>query len=123
MLTLPVDSSFTLLAGDPLDVERYQPLVGEDYRDRPGAGLIVTDNVKDFPSAFLPAGLETQSARDFTTSVASVDPVRAVRASQKIACRHQNPAHPAEDVLDLLVERYRMDGIADILRPLVTEPR
>jgi len=88
-----------------------------------GAGLIVTDNIKDFPSAFLPAGLETQSARDFTTSVASVDPVRAVRASQKIACRHQNPAHPAEDVLDLLVERYRMDGIADILRPLVTEPR
>lgn len=38
------------------------------------AGVIVTENDKDFPAALLPTGLEIQSARDFPANTVSVDP-------------------------------------------------
>ena len=86
-----------------------------------GAGVIVTDNSKDFPDALMPAGLEIQTARDFAANTISVDPARAVKALQEIARRHRNPRHSPEQLLDLLVERYGMDEVADVLRPLLPE--
>lgn len=83
-----------------------------------GAGVIVTDNSKDFPGALMPAGLEIQTARAFAANTVSVDPARAVRALHEIARRHRQPKRSPEELLDLLVERYRMDDVADIIRPL-----
>lgn len=86
-----------------------------------GAGVIVTDNTKDFPDALMPAGLEIQSARDFAADTISVDPARAVRALHEIARRHRTPRHSPEQLLDLLVKRYGMDEVAHVLRPLLAE--
>lgn len=86
-----------------------------------GAGVIATDNAKDFPEPLLPTGLEIQSARAFAAHAVSVDPTRAARALTGIARRHRNPEHSPADLLDLLVERYRMDEVGDIVRPVLTE--
>lgn len=58
-----------------------------------GAGVIVTDNVKHFPSSAIPGHLDVQSAREFAASTVSVEPERAARALAEIATRHRNPKH------------------------------
>jgi hypothetical protein len=87
-----------------------------------GAGVIVTENDKDFPAALLPTGLEIQSARDFAAKTVSVDPARAARALGEIARRHLNPKHSPSELLDLLVARYAMDDVADLIEPLLSQP-
>ena len=87
-----------------------------------GAGVIVTDNDKDFPAALLPTGLEIQSARDFAANTVSVDPARAARALAEIAWRHRNPRHSPSELLDLLVARYAMDDVAYLIGPLLSQP-
>lgn len=84
-----------------------------------GAGVIVTDNVEDFPASKLPTHLEVQSAREFAYSTVSVDPGRAAKALTEIACRHRTPKHSPAELLTLLVERYMMDDVADLIDPLL----
>jgi hypothetical protein len=85
-----------------------------------GAGVIVTENDKDFPVALLPSGLEIQSGRVFAANTVSVDPARATRALAEIARRHRNPRHSPSELLDLLVARYAMDEVADLIGPLLS---
>lgn len=87
-----------------------------------GAGVIVTENSKDFPAPLLPTGLEIQSARDFAANTVSVDPGRAARTLVEIARRHHTPKHSPSELLDLLVARYAMDDVADLIGPLLRRP-
>lgn len=82
-----------------------------------GAGVIVTDNLPDFPASKLPPQLEVQGAREFAASTVSVDPARAARALTEIARRHRDPKHSPEELLSILVQRYKMDDVADLIGP------
>lgn len=84
-----------------------------------GAGVIVTDNLKDFPVEQLPANLAVQSAREFANNTISVDPSRAARALVEMANRHRDPKHSPAELLVLLVDRYGMDDVADTIGPLL----
>jgi predicted nucleic acid-binding protein len=83
-----------------------------------GAGAIVTANFKDFPANRLPAGLEVLSAAEFAFNTVSLDPNRSLRAVGEIARRsgRQGPVLSVEDILDLLVERYRLHDAVAVLR-------
>ncbi|MDN5789352.1 MAG: hypothetical protein L0H25_00590, partial [Micrococcales bacterium] len=49
--------------------------------------------------------------------------VRSPGALVTMSERRKNPPQAPEQIIDLLVERYGMDGSADILRPLLVESR
>lgn len=84
-----------------------------------GAGVIVTDNPKHFPADQLPQHIDVQTARQFAANTVSVDPARAARALIEISRRRRNPRHTPEELLDLLVSRYGMSDVADLVRPVL----
>lgn len=86
-----------------------------------GAGAIVTDNISDFPTTTLPPGVQVIRARDFAANTADVDPERAALALHAISSRHKKNPHTPTELLDLLVSRYGMTDLADIIRPVPKE--
>lgn len=86
-----------------------------------GAGVIVTDNLRDFPTAKVPANLQVISARDFAANTADVDPERTARALHEISARHLKYPHSPRELLTILVDRYAMTDVADILEPVLDE--
>jgi len=84
-----------------------------------GAGVIVTHNVKDFPATEVPRHIDVQTPREFAANAVSVAPPRAVRALTEIAKRHRNPKHSPDELLELLVSRYGMNDVADIVQPFL----
>lgn len=84
-----------------------------------GAGVIITDNLKHFPAEQVPRQLDVQTAREFAANTVSVDPARAAKALTEIAGRHRTPKHSPEDLLDLLVSRYGMGDVAELVRPIL----
>ena len=85
------------------------------------AGVIVTDNVKDFPAAKLPASLSALDAKTFAADTADVDPARAARALHEISIRRIHPSKTPLEWLDVLVERYDMVDVGEILKPMLRE--
>ncbi|MFM7145015.1 MAG: PIN domain-containing protein [Actinomycetales bacterium] len=85
-----------------------------------GAGVIVTDNLKHFPTENLPRHIDVQSAREFAANTVSVDPSRAAKALIEISMRHRNPKHSAKELLELLTTRYSMGEVADLVAPVLT---
>ena len=83
-----------------------------------GAGAIITLNIKDFPAARLPAGLETLTPAQFALNTVSLDPVRARQAIRSIARRsgRRGPPRTVDELLDLLAARYHFDDAVDLLR-------
>jgi hypothetical protein len=83
-----------------------------------GAGAIVTANLKDFPAERLPGGLRVLPAAEFALNTVSLDPRTAHRAVTMIAARSgiRGPRRSVDEILDLLVNRYGMDEVADVLR-------
>lgn len=84
-----------------------------------GAGVIVTDNLRHFPTTKVSAPIDVQNAREFAANAVSVDPERATRALTTIARRHRNPRHTTAELLDMLETRYRMSEVAELVRPLL----
>lgn len=84
-----------------------------------GAGAIVTENLRDFPSSDVPSHVDVQTARAFAANTVSVDPDRAAHALREIAGRHRNPTHTPLQLLDILVTRYGMTDVDELLRPLL----
>lgn len=80
------------------------------------AGVIVTDNGKDFPSKHIPSHIQIVSPADFASDTVAVSPAVAQRALDSIAARLRNPPMAAGEILDLLVSRYGMSEVADLLR-------
>lgn len=56
---------------------------------------------------------------EFAAQVAREAPDAAARAVQVIARRHRLPRHTDDEIVDLLVTRYGMKEVADIVRPLI----
>ena len=84
-----------------------------------GAALIVTDNLKDFPSSILgPLGIEAKSADAFIADTIDLDMGRAVTAIKLMRERFKKPALTAADLL----LRFETNGLvesSDLLRPHV----
>jgi hypothetical protein len=88
-----------------------------------GAGAIVTDNLKHFPADHIPPHIQVLPGREFAANTADVDPQRAAHAIHVMAARHRNPTHSPHEILDLLVRRYGMHDVAEIVEPLLDDHR
>ncbi|QIK66019.1 PIN domain-containing protein [Nocardioides sp. HDW12B] len=84
-----------------------------------GAGAIVTDNLKHFPVDRVPRDIQVLSAVEFASNTADVNPEHAANAIREISRRHQNPPHTPHEILDLLVHRYGMTDVAELVSPLL----
>lgn len=82
-----------------------------------GAGVLVTHNVRDFPAARLPAGLEVQVPSQFAHHAVSVQPEAAMRAVRAVSARSgvHGPSLTVERILKVLDQRY---GFTDAVRLL-----
>ncbi len=115
-------------AFDDACVTGWEPLVGSYGLPDPddehlvaasvvgGAGIIVSDNVKDLPSDLLPDGLSVATAASFAADTVSVAPELARIALEGISARYTNPPRDADTLLDLLRDRYGMHDVAMLLR-------
>ncbi len=86
-----------------------------------GAGAIVTDNLRHFPAERVPQHIQVLQGADFAANTADVDPQRAARAIQVMATRHRSPTHSPLEILDLLVQRYGMHDVAEIVKPILDD--
>lgn len=117
-------------AFDDAEVEGWEPLDGSfglpDVDDEHvlaaavvgGAGVIVTHNLRDFPTDRLPPQVEVQSPQVFAHHTVSLNPAVALRAIQDIADRSgkKGPPRTVDDILTVLEERYTMTDAAAELR-------
>jgi predicted nucleic acid-binding protein len=85
------------------------------------AGAIVTDNLKDFPAARVPSHINVITGREFAENTADVNPEAAVRALIAISKRHKRTPQTPRQLLDLLVARYSMNGLEEILATALDE--
>lgn len=107
----PHDGSFHL--PDPNDEHvAAAALVG-------GAGAIVTENLKDFPIAKIPAHIKVLSPTEFAADTVSVSPDVALRAVQTMASRYSAPPLTSEEILRQLVERYQMTEAVELIRAVI----
>lgn len=86
-----------------------------------GAGVIVTDNLRHFPAGLVPSDIHVLTGREFAASTADVDPERAARAICVMATRRTRAKHSPHQLVQLLVERYGMYDVADIVTPALDE--
>ena len=104
------------------EVEGWEPLEGTFGLPDPddehvvaaaviaGAGAIVTENLKDFPAAKIPPGIQVLSAREFAKNTVALNPRHALAAVREIASRsgRYGTALTVEEILDTLRDRYGM---------------
>jgi hypothetical protein len=83
------------------------------------AGVIVTENLRHFPVARLPNGLQALTAVQFAYSTVGVDPGLAVRAIAEISRRsgHQDPRLTIPEIPDRLDTTYGMHDSTALQRP------
>jgi len=82
-----------------------------------GASMIVTENIKDFPSAILDSyELEAKTADEFIADTVQLDVGRAVAAIAKMRARFERPSLTPSDLL-LKMESQGLVISADSLRP------
>lgn len=114
----PKDRSYDYGLNDPDDGHvAHAALIGK-------ADAIVTDDKRAaFKTAdvLIEANIETVFADQFAANTVAAHPQAGVRALVATSRRHDDPPRTPEQILDLLVTRHRMDGVADVLRPLLAE--
>lgn len=73
-----------------------------------GAGAIVTENFKDFPSDKIPPSIQVLSAREFARNTVALNPQYALVAVQEIARRsgRHGEALTVDKILKVLRDRY-----------------
>ena len=115
-------------AFDDACVTGWEPLVGSYDLPDPddehlvaaevvgGAGVIVSDNVKDLPASLLPDGLSVVTAARFARDTVSVAPEAAHIGLEKISSRYVNPPCDVDTLLGLLCDRYGMRDAVALLR-------
>ena len=81
---------------------------------RGGAGVIVTENHKDFPTRLLPDDIEVISPAAFARDAVSVDPARALYALEEMSRRRTGQS--IADLLDALDTRYNLHDATALLR-------
>lgn len=82
-----------------------------------GAGAIVTENLKDFPAAKIPPGMQVLSAREFAKCTVALNPRYALAAVQEIASRsgRYGATLTVEEILDTLRDRYGMSEAVEMI--------
>jgi hypothetical protein len=81
--------------------------------------MIVTENLKDFPSANLASlDMEAKSADEFIADTIALDEGRAVAVIRQMRERLSKPALTAEELL-LRMEAAGMQEAVDLLRPYI----
>jgi predicted nucleic acid-binding protein len=74
------------------------------------ANLIVTNNIKDFPEAYLQSfSLNAKTADDFLTDIIDLNPEQAVAAFKEMVLNKRNPKQDEFEILD----RLREAGLKD----------
>lgn len=83
-----------------------------------GAGVIVTANLKDFPSRLLPDGIDAIPVTEFARDAVSLSPSRALAAIAQISRRsgRTGPQVGELDVIEMLEERYGMTEAMGMVR-------
>ena len=88
------------------------------------ADAIVTDDKRagfETSDVLNEANIEILFADEFAANTVSAHPAAGVRALITMSERRQNPLQTPEQILDLLVARYGMTEVAEILRPFLAE--
>lgn len=80
------------------------------------AGAIVTDNLRDFPAAVVPEGVDVLTPREFLADAIGISPQRAYLAVVDLLSRYRNPPMTFEELLTAAVERYALHEAAGLLR-------
>lgn len=81
-----------------------------------GAGVIVTDNLRDLPVEKMPPGVQVVTPRDFALETVEVSPVLARRALVEISLRSVRTPRTVDQLLDILDVRYGMSAAVSLLR-------
>jgi hypothetical protein len=83
-----------------------------------GAGAIITHNQRDFPPAKIPRGIQVIPPQEFAANTTSLDPIRARAAVASMVERsgRNGPRLTEATILDILVNRYRMDRTVELIR-------
>ncbi|MBV9641249.1 MAG: PIN domain-containing protein, partial [Mycobacteriaceae bacterium] len=81
-----------------------------------GAGAIVTENRKDFPTDKVPAPIKVLSAAEFAADTVAVSPDVALRAVETMAARYSAPPLTTDEILRRLVQRYPMTEAIELIR-------
>ena len=111
------------------EVEGWEPLEGTFGLPDPddehvvaaaviaGAGAIVTENLKDFPAAKIPPGMQVLSAREFAKNTVALNPRHALAAAREIASRsgRYGATLTVEEILDTLRDRYGMSEAVEMI--------
>ena len=111
------------------EVEGWEPLEGTFGLPDPddehvvaaaviaGAGAIVTENLKDFPAAKIPPGMQVLSAREYAKNTVALNPRHALAAAQEIASRsgRYGATLTVEEILDTLRDRYGMSEAVEMI--------
>jgi predicted nucleic acid-binding protein len=105
------DSTFNLPDADDEHVAAAA-LVG-------GAGAIVTENLKDFTIAKIPAHIKVLFPAEFAADTVSVSPDIALRAVQTMAARFSQPPLTTDEILSRLVQRYQMAEAVERIRAVM----
>lgn len=112
-------------------VENYEHLLESlqlpDPKDRhilgaaikTNANLIVTNNIKDFPTDYLcKLGLSAKSADDFLTDIIDLNPHKATSAFTELVLNKKNPPLSQFEVLEQL-RKINLKNTADYLHALL----
>ncbi len=124
-------TNFANLAFPDALVTNYESLINgltlPDYKDchvlaaaiKTNANVIVTNNLKDFPSEYLSTfGLVAKSADDFIADIIDLNHEKAIEAFRKLVMNRTNPDLDEFEVLD----NFRKNGLinsADYLHSLI----
>ena len=103
-------------------VQNYEPLIQtlelRDEKDRHvlaaaikiNASLIVTNNLKDFPTDYLSSfGLSVKCADDFFTDIIDLNHDTSIKAFRDLVLNKKNPPYDEFEVLDI----FRKNGLKD----------
>jgi len=83
------------------------------------ANIIVTNNLKDFPSAYLDSfGLKAKSLDDFFTDIIDLNQEKAFEAFEEMVLNKKNPPLDAFEVLDQII-KINLKDTANYLQALL----
>lgn len=112
-------------------VKNYEPLVRmldlPDEKDKhvlaaaikTNANLIVTNNLKDFPSDYLASfSLSSKSADNFLTDIIDLNHETSIKAFKDLVLQKKNPPYDKYEILDIL-RRNSLKDTADYLHALL----
>jgi hypothetical protein len=114
----PKDRDYSYGLNDPDDGHvAHAAIIGK-------ADAIVTDDRRaGFSTAdvLVEADIETVHPHQFAANTVSAHPHAGVRALQEMSNRRTNPPQTPQQILELLVTRHNMTGVAEILLPVLAE--